>query len=142
MRLAWRAVWRICLNEVVWNYCLREKLSSFFYFLLLFPITKRESSPRRWRAVYISIRKTLNVFYFLRFFDYLSEKEEGVQFRILQLYSHWFGIMLSIIWHKFATVPIKACWILCAFFQFVLRNTGKISCDKVLNAMKLETEYC
>ena len=71
-------------------------------------------------------------FYFLRFFNYLQEKEDGVQFRILQLYSHCFGIIYLITWHKFITVLAKACWISCAFFQFVLGNTGKISSDKVL----------
>ena len=37
--------------------------------------------------------KTIHGFDFLGFFDYLQEKEDGVQFRILQLHSHWFGII-------------------------------------------------
>ena len=43
-------------------------------------------------------------------------------------------------WHKFTTVLIKTFWISCTFFHFVLRNIGKMSCDKTLNAVKLENE--
>ena len=78
------------------------------------------------------IYQTLQVFYFSQFFDYLKENEYRVVFRILHLHSHWFGIIQWITRHKFATV--KACWISCAFFQFVLRNTGKMSCDKGFKA--------
>ena len=42
--------------------------------------------------------------------------------------------------HIFTTVPIKTCWISCAFFQFVLRNIGKMSGDKILKTIKLENE--
>ena len=42
--------------------------------------------------------------------------------------------------HIFTTVPIKTCWISCAFFQFVLRNTGKMSGDKILKTIKFENE--
>ena len=34
----------------------------------------------------------------------------------------------------------KACWIPYMLFQFVLRNTGNMSCDKCLKAMKLGNE--
>ena len=78
------------------------------------------------------IYQTLQAFYFSQFFDYLKENEYRVAFRILQLHSHWFGIIQWITRHKFATV--KACWISCAFFQFVLRNTGKMCCDKGFKA--------
>ena len=37
-------------------------------------------------------------------------------------------------------MPVKVCWISCGFFQFVLGNTVKMSCDKVLKAMKLGNE--
>ena len=57
----------------------------------------------------------------------LTRKEDGVQFRILQLHSHWFGTICSITRHKFKSY---------AFFKLVVRNTGKIHCDKVSKAMK------
>ena len=52
-------------------------------------------------------------------------------------YSYWFGIIGSVTSHKFTAVPIKACCISCAFFDFVLRKTRKMSCDKVLKAIKV-----
>ena len=44
MGLAWRAVWQICLDEVVWKYRQMEKLS-IFEFLLLFSVIKRKNGP-------------------------------------------------------------------------------------------------
>ena len=54
---------RIRLDDVIWKYSQREKLQ-FFNFLLLFSIIKRKSRQTRWRAVYISMRGTLNIFIF------------------------------------------------------------------------------
>ena len=45
-----------------------------FLFLGLFSVIKRKSSRRRWRAVYISLKRTIHGFAFLRFFDYLKKK--------------------------------------------------------------------
>ena len=75
-------VWTRLLGSIV-----KVKNSFFFFFLVLLSITKRKSRRRRWTAVYISTR-TLHVFYFSEFFDYLQEKEDGKQFRILQLHPH------------------------------------------------------
>ena len=101
VRLSWWAVWRIRLDKVVQKYSQKEKLSIFLYNSLLFSIIKRKNRCRRWRAGYISMRRTLYVFHLWVFFDYLREKEDGVQFRILQLHYHWLGIISSITWHKF-----------------------------------------
>ena len=132
VRLAWRAVCRIRLDEVVWKYSQKEKNCPFiWYFAFTFntSIIKRKSICRRWRAGYISKRRTIQISDFLGFFDYLLAKEDGVQFRVLQLHSHWFGIIYS---QLFGT---SLSWISCAYFQFVLRNTGKMSRDKVLKAI-------
>ena len=56
-------VTRIRLDDVIWKYSQREKLQ-FFNFLLLFSIIKRKSRQTTWRAVYISMRGTLNIFIF------------------------------------------------------------------------------
>ena len=119
------------LEKVVWKYCQREKLSIYLTFAFIF------NGERKWRTLYISMRRTLHGFDFSGYFDYLQEKENGVQFRSLQLHSHWFRITQWITWYRFALVSIKACWISCAFFQFVLRITKKWSCDK---AVKLGNE--
>ena len=106
----------------------------FFYFSLLFSIIKWKSRRRRWRAVYISMRRTLHVFYFSGFFYYLREKENWVQFRILQLATFpliWNNLVsYSVQVYNSTYQPIKACWISGAFFQFILRNTRKMSSDK------------
>ena len=81
-------------NSSGWN-CLKilpkGKTLYFFDFSLLFSTIKRKIRRRRWRVVNISIRRTLHVFDFSVFLDYLQEKEDGMQFSILQLHSHWFG---------------------------------------------------
>ena len=78
MRLALRAVWRIRLDEVVWKY-FQTKKSPFFYFLLyrlfLYSIMKRQSSHRSWRAVDVSMRKTLHGSDFSRFWITCEKKK-------------------------------------------------------------------
>ena len=61
----------------------------------------------------------------------LTRKEDGVQFRILQLHSHWFGTICSITRHKFKSY---------AFFKLVVRNMERYIVTKFQKLWKLWNE--
>ena len=110
-----------------------KKLFHFLNFLLLFWMVKKTGAEDG--EQFIFHWEELSISFLFLVFWLLTRK---TRWSVVQNSSTSFPLIWNNLVNYFVLVYNStytyACWILCAFFQFVLRNTGKMSCEWVFKS--------